>query len=414
MSTLTTNYGLVKPDANEHYSISVQNDNMDAIDTALHDLDDSKAEQTEVEELKKSVSDGKTLVANAITEKGVTTATDASFSTMASNINSIEVGIDTSGTTASSEYILEGKTAGVRGEIIIGTMADNTLLKNGDDYVGSDYPTHPLFSVDGVNVRYKLSWGANKDKSGLMIVPPIGYWSGIRNAYVYISNSVLVDQLGITESKMLETLTIAGITGTITNRNKWSWCLDVIDSGSAIDVVPQEGYYDGARDSCTCIQYSDLASVLGITADKILTGNTICKVSGTAVSGKRYASGMEYTIGTHPNSLYIYYRTMQATSETYRTTNSTTIAIDTGFTASIIKVAYTYVSSGYTYTYTGLIRYNGNSFQFDCLRSDGGVQYFGYNCYFAGYVEPRVGNIFYIPTSTFPNDISSVSWEAWE
>lgn len=42
-----------------------------------------------IEDLKKSVSDGKELVANAITAKGVNTATDAEFATMATNISSI-------------------------------------------------------------------------------------------------------------------------------------------------------------------------------------------------------------------------------------------------------------------------------------------------------------------------------------
>lgn len=48
--------------------------------------------QQELEDVKKSVSDGKTAVANAITAKGVTTATDATFATMASNISAIESG----------------------------------------------------------------------------------------------------------------------------------------------------------------------------------------------------------------------------------------------------------------------------------------------------------------------------------
>lgn len=42
-----------------------------------------------IKELKKSVSDGKTLVANAITAKGVSTATDATFEDMANNIDNI-------------------------------------------------------------------------------------------------------------------------------------------------------------------------------------------------------------------------------------------------------------------------------------------------------------------------------------
>ena len=41
--------------------------------------------------MEESVSNGKTLVANAITIKGVSTSTSASFSTMANNINSLKL-----------------------------------------------------------------------------------------------------------------------------------------------------------------------------------------------------------------------------------------------------------------------------------------------------------------------------------
>ena len=47
------------------------------------------ATQTDLDELFQSVSSGKTLVANAITGKGVSTATDATFATMATNISKI-------------------------------------------------------------------------------------------------------------------------------------------------------------------------------------------------------------------------------------------------------------------------------------------------------------------------------------
>lgn len=53
------------------------------------DNDSAYATQTEVDNLKKSVSDGKELVADAITEKGVTTAADATFATIAENIGQI-------------------------------------------------------------------------------------------------------------------------------------------------------------------------------------------------------------------------------------------------------------------------------------------------------------------------------------
>lgn len=96
MSTQTTNYGLVKPDATDFYNVGVMNDNLDVIDTTLK----SKADQTEVDSLKKSVSDGKTTVANAITGQGVTTATDATFATMATNIATVGTNKYNAGVTA--------------------------------------------------------------------------------------------------------------------------------------------------------------------------------------------------------------------------------------------------------------------------------------------------------------------------
>lgn len=56
------------------------------------DNDSEYAKKEEINNLKKSVSDGKTLVANAITDKGIETAADAEFATMAENVGKIETG----------------------------------------------------------------------------------------------------------------------------------------------------------------------------------------------------------------------------------------------------------------------------------------------------------------------------------
>ena len=64
-----------------------------------------------LDSLKASVSDGKALVASAITDKGVDTAQDATFQQMADHIGQISGGSGTSDATATSFDILAGKTA---------------------------------------------------------------------------------------------------------------------------------------------------------------------------------------------------------------------------------------------------------------------------------------------------------------
>lgn len=65
---------------------------------------DTDGTATTLSDLKKSVSDGKSSVASAITAKGVTTATDATFDTMATNIGKIQTGTPATELTIDSGY----------------------------------------------------------------------------------------------------------------------------------------------------------------------------------------------------------------------------------------------------------------------------------------------------------------------
>lgn len=143
---LTSNYGLNKPEGTDPVDVQDFNENADIIDAELKkrpttdgEASDMTVEFTEATQLaeltsndslkglfgklklavkkviemsqemttlKKSVSDGKTAVASAITGQGVSTAADATFDTMATNIEAIK----TSEGTARVAQVLAGYT----------------------------------------------------------------------------------------------------------------------------------------------------------------------------------------------------------------------------------------------------------------------------------------------------------------
>lgn len=94
--------------------------------------------QEALSELFASGSEGKSLIASAVTAKGVETAADATFAEMAANIGQITTGGDTSDATATPGDILAGKTAYTAAgkvEGIVPTLAARTYTPGTADQV---------------------------------------------------------------------------------------------------------------------------------------------------------------------------------------------------------------------------------------------------------------------------------------
>lgn len=122
-----------------------------------------------VDTLKKSVSDGKTKVANAITDKGVETATDATFDVMAENISKIDTELHGATLAVStSDHELFGKTVTLdMHHTIVGTTVFSNngtcsfIVQRSGPYTITCGEAHKDVSVTNIDVLNKTTISVN-------------------------------------------------------------------------------------------------------------------------------------------------------------------------------------------------------------------------------------------------------------
>lgn len=96
-----------------------------AASTHTHEIANINGLQTELDNLKTSGSEGKSLIASAITAKGVSTASDATFQQMATNIGNIASGNCIAGTNSSMQIQYSNPSTGHTQAIV--TISDSRL-----------------------------------------------------------------------------------------------------------------------------------------------------------------------------------------------------------------------------------------------------------------------------------------------
>lgn len=197
-------------------------------------------------------------------------------------------GVSSDDVTAGKAQVLQGYktvTTDSNDEVIEGTMVNRG---NGMD------------AVDFTNAHWESKFVARMEE---------GYYSqaGQWKPYVAIPYAVMASVAGVDANKMLDSLTIAGVRGTVHTYGAWNNALEVVNATweNKVHVRFEEGYYpkDGNYKPAAIVPYDVLANAIGIDASKML--------SALNVLGKQ---GQIKSINTQDNN--------------YRVNKSTTFGID--------------------------------------------------------------------------------------
>lgn len=214
------------------------NANFQDVENSIGTLNDT------VTDLFQSVSNGKSLIAEAITDKGVTTSATDSYSTMATNIRSIEtagdieidpnfvntadgnatendirlgkvayakgqkvygslVPLDTSDANATSSDILSGKTAYVDGQKIYGSLIIDEGGGSGDDNPNKGVDTSDATATSADIAYGKTAYARGQKLTGTLVNTQVEEIYGIDTEGATVSNfSYALDTDPVTQEEL--------------------------------------------------------------------------------------------------------------------------------------------------------------------------------------------------------------------
>lgn len=166
-------------------------------DTNMNDLEQRVADA--FEECFQSVSDGKALVASAITDKGVTTASDATFETMANNIESIPTGSKYAGVLAvggfSNATVVGSNLAHFYDENYLEARSDNqfNVLKAGK-YRASMYSQNSVAYLSVNGTRTTTNFGQDVVEVDLKVGDVVYFYRNITTNFYFCGYMMYVTE----------------------------------------------------------------------------------------------------------------------------------------------------------------------------------------------------------------------------
>jgi len=259
---LTTNYGLKKPEGTDVVNIDDFNDNADVLDAKVKILEDV------VTETKKSVSDGKTLLAAAITAKRVAAAATDTFAQLAAKIGQIILG---SGNATAADVLASKTFTNSTGVEQIGTMVNRGAVSQALNAGGSYTVPAGYHNGSGTVAANSLASQTSATAIASQILAGITAWvNGIKITGSMSNQGAVSQSLGINGTYTVPAGYHNGsgkVTQSITTKGAATYT-----PGTAAQVIAAGQYLSGAQ---------TISAVANLSAANIKKGVVVGGVTGT-------------------------------------------------------------------------------------------------------------------------------------
>lgn len=231
------------------------------------------------------LNETKSLIKQAIINKGQSIQENDTFRSYAEKIQNITTGIDTSDADALAQDILINKTAYVNNIKITGTMSNQGELtitpSISEQQKEAGYYSNIL--IKAVTNEIDSNIVAENIKKDISILGITGTYEGLdTNSATATADDIMPNKTAYVKGEL--------ITGSM-EQQSIAVCTEDVSATllSESNEVKVAGRWDGPKvtyidNTCTLgarISYSALANIIGLTADKIKSGETILGIQGT-------------------------------------------------------------------------------------------------------------------------------------